>query len=159
VTDILHNNGEQNGDDASCKRCGALLVPGLGRCSTCQSFVAGNQEARVLGLQARQHPAELRLTAEELMAGVIADRGGDAELSTLERAYIRRLGDVEITHQILVQDIAQNGLHKPSGNVRDVYDKFLAGLDRFDRLAQRVGISRRAKRVDLARALSGLDRE
>jgi hypothetical protein len=149
-------DGQQNG--AVCRRCGTPFEPGEGRCVKCKSFALANQEARLSGLRARHHPAELREAAEDLVAGIVADKGGESELSTLQRAYIGRLGDVEITLRILATDIATNGLLTPGGRPREVYDKFLAGLDRFDRLGQRIGLERHAKRVDLARALSGLDR-
>ena len=152
-------DGEKNGTAlGACRRCGTAFEPGAGRCVKCKSFAFANQEARGLGLQAHHHPVELRMTADELMAGVASDRGGDADLSTLERAYIRKLGDLEICIRILTENIAGQGLLTPGGRVRDVYDKLLVGLDRFDRYAQRVGITRKAKRIDLARRLSGLDR-
>ena len=41
------------------------------------------------------------MTADELMAGTVSDLGGDSELSTLEKAYVRKLGDIEITLRLL----------------------------------------------------------
>ena len=84
---------------------------------------------------------------DALIAGIISDRGGDEALSTLEKAYIRKLADVDITIHLLAADIARRGLLTPAGGVRNVYDKFLAGLDRWDRLAQRLGLGRRARQV------------
>ena len=153
-------DGNQNGsvDGTLCTHCGAALVPGAGRCSSCGTFTAGNQEARRLGLQARHHPPELREAADDLMAGIVADRGGQNDLSTLEKAYIGKIGDVEICLRILIEDIARHGLLTPGGRRRDSYDMLLAGLDRFDRYAQRIGIPRKARQIDLAKALSGLER-
>jgi hypothetical protein len=118
-------------------------------------FLTGNQVARRVGLYARQQPEGLREDVERLTAGIVADLGGEGELSTLERAYVNKIGDVEITLRLLAHDIARRGLLTPSGGVRHVFDSLLAGIDRVDRLAQRLGMRRRSKHVDLARTLSG----
>jgi hypothetical protein len=70
------------------------------------------------------------------------------ELSTLEHAYIEKLGDIDVTIRLLTSDIAANGLLTPGGKVRHVYDRLLAGLAAFDRYAVRIGVERRAKRVE-----------
>lgn len=159
--DAPQDDGTQNGSGHGvCGSCGTTYEHGVNKCPnpTCRRWVRANQGARGLGLRAHQHPVELRMVADDLMAGITVDRGGAADLTTLERSYIQKTGSLEICLHILVNDIATNGLLTPGGKVRDVYDKLLAGLDRFDRYAQRIGIERKAKRVDLARVLSGLDR-
>ncbi len=79
----------------------------------------------------------------------MADRGGDSELSTLECSYIRKLADTEIVIRLLTSDIARRGLFRPSGAVRDVHDKLMTALATFDRLAQRIGLARRPRRVNI----------
>ena len=111
-------------------------------------FVKGNQAARRTGVYARIQPAKFRMTADTLMSGVVQDLGGHSELSTLQRSYARKLGDLEITLRLLTSDIAQHGLMTPGGRVRGSYDKLLAGLATFDRYAQRLGLERRQKRVN-----------
>ena len=138
-------------DIGSCKFCGAPFVPGEEVCVKCQRFAPGNQRHRGLGLRAQHQPPEVRMSAEELMAGITSDRGGADELSTLERSYIRKLGDVEICIRLLTSNIAQYGLFTPGGKVRDVYDKLLAGLATFDRYGQRIGPGRNAKVIDIGR--------
>jgi hypothetical protein len=113
-------------------------------------FVPGNQVARQAGIYARQQPADLRERVNELTAGILSDLGGVDELSTLERAYVGRLAEVEVTLRLLAHDIAERGLLTPSGGVRRVYDQLLAGLDRWDKLAQRIGTKRRARPVQSA---------
>lgn len=110
-------------------------------------FLPGNQAARRTGIYARHQSADLRLTVDELMQGIVTDQGGETELSTLERSYIRKLGDLEITIRLLAGDIATNGLTTPGGRVRDVYPQLLSGLTVFDRYAQRIGLSRRARHM------------
>lgn len=120
-------------------------------------FLRGNQAARTIGLYAVQQPTAHQDAVARLTAGIISDLGGGDELSTIERAYVGRLADVELTLRLLAADIAQRGLLTHRGGVRKVYDSLLAGIDRWDRLAQRLGTRRRAKHVDVARELSGLD--
>ena len=110
-------------------------------------FVAGNQAARQTGLYARQQPADVRTAADDLMRGIVSDLGGESELSTLQASYVRKVADIEITIRLLTSDIARHGLLTPGGGVRPVYDKLLAGLDRFDRFAQRLGLERKAKPI------------
>lgn len=122
------------------------------------TFAPGNQVARQHGLYAGQQPAELLAEVDTFAAGVVSDLGGAEELSAIERAYVGRLGRVELTLRLLEQDIAESGLVTPAGSVRKVYAQYLAGVDRWDRLAQRLGMRRRARAVDLARAYMGADR-
>lgn len=132
-----------------CARCSTENPLGAAHCACCGSFLPANQDARKSGIYSRQPPpADLRQKVEGLRAGVIADRGGESELSTLEHAYIEKLGDIDVTIRLLTSDIAANGLLTPGGKVRHVYDRLLAGLAVFDRYAQRIGLERRSKPVN-----------
>ena len=78
----------------------------------------------------------------------VADLGGETCLTTLERSYVRKIADVEILIRLMTSNLVSGGVMTASGSrVRDVYDKLLAGIDRFDRLAQRIGLNRRAKSI------------
>lgn len=99
-------------------------------------------------------PDMLRLSVEEFREAVITDRGGALELSTLEAAYIRRLGEVETVARLLASDLASHGLTTSRGRVRGTFSRWLECLDRWDRLAQRVGTDRRARAVSLSDYLS-----
>jgi hypothetical protein len=141
-------------DDVVCARCSTVNRADDELCSRCKSFLPKNQLQRQHGIYSRlPPPADLRETVAALRAGVISDRGGDAELTTLERAYIEKLGDLEVTIRLLTQDIAVHGLMTKSGGVRNVYDKLLMGLAAFDRYAQRITLERRSKRVESLDAL------
>jgi hypothetical protein len=70
-----------------------------------------------------------------------------------------RLRSLELRARLLDADLEEHGLMTPSGGVRKAHKAFLEAVVVWDRLAQRLGTKRRAKRVDLARALSGLERE
>jgi hypothetical protein len=69
------------------------------------------------------------------------------ELSTLEAAYVRRLSEVETVARLLASDLASRGLMTPRGRVRGTFSRWLECLDRWDRLAQRVGTDRRGRQV------------
>ena len=131
-----------------CARCQTSNPPDAELCLRCKSFLPANQLQRTHGIYSKTPPpADLREKVDELRAGVISDRGGESELSTLELSYVEKLGDIDVTIRLLTHDIAVNGLLTKSGGVRGVYDKLLAGLAAFDRYAQRVGLERRAKQV------------
>jgi hypothetical protein len=132
-----------------CARCQTSNAADDAVCVSCRSFLPANQLQRKTGIYSRQPPPpEIREKADELRAGVIADRGGLSELTTLELSYVEKLGDLDVTIRLITHDIAVNGLMTPGGNVRAVYDKLLAGLAAFDRYAQRIGTERRSRTVN-----------
>ena len=47
-------------------------------------------------------------------AQVVTDLGGEGELSALERAYVAKLRDLEVTQRLLMADIAYRGLVTPT---------------------------------------------
>jgi len=141
-------NGSGNGRNQKvCKSCEASNPSEAGSCVKCGRFLAANRVALRAGIYARYKPADLVMTADQLEAGIVSDLGGVDGMSTLERSYVRKMRDLEITLRLLASDIARNSLLTPGGRVRDVYSAFLAGLDRFDRYAQRVGLERRQRPV------------
>jgi hypothetical protein len=112
---------------------------------------AGNQVARKSGIYSAavkrgEVPTELRLSVDEFRAGLISDRGGASELTTIEAGYITRLCDIEVCCRLLQNDLVTRGMFTAKGRVRSSYDKFLATIDRWDRLA-RAGLDRRARHV------------
>lgn len=142
-----------------CTRCGAVCQPDAGRCPNprCKCFRPHNQVARRTGIYSRVVPADLRLDADQLKDAIVSDLGGVDELSALEVSTVRKLADVEIMLRLLLHNIVQGGLLTPtSGRVRDVYPAFLAGVDRWDRLASRLGLKRRTKAANVAQTFAAL---
>jgi len=90
----------------------------------------------------------LAQTIDEFRAGVIADKGGMENMTTIEIAVVRRLSELEATARLLGADLAQRGVLTPRGRVRGVYRQWLETLDRFDKYCARVGPERRARQVD-----------
>lgn len=92
-------------------------------------------------------PEALRKEMEEFRAALVRDQGGEAELSTVRSAYVRRLGDLETILQLLAADLATRGLTTPKGAPRGTFVAFLNALDRWDKLAQRLGMERRTREI------------
>ena len=138
-------------------RCGAGPHPTHPQMCERGHALPGNQLHRTHGTYsfrdrgAAALPDELRQTVDEFRESVIADRGGSSELSTLEAAYIRRLAEVETVARLLATDLASRGLTTPKGRVRGTFSRWLECLDRWDRLAQRVGTDRRSRAVSSLR--------
>jgi hypothetical protein len=114
-------------------------------------FIAGNTARRLHGVRAFETtgriPDVLRQTVEEFRESVIADRGGPSDLSTLEAAYVRRLSEAETVARLLAADLAARGLFTPKGRVRNTFQRWNEAVVLWDRLAQRVGVDRRARPV------------
>jgi hypothetical protein len=111
-----------------------------------------NQTARKHGVDSAavrrgEVPHELRQSVDEFRAGVISDQGGRTALTTLQAAYIVRLTEIDVCCRMLENDLVRRGLHTKGGRVRSSYDKFLATIALWDRIAQRVGVDRLAKPV------------
>jgi hypothetical protein len=130
-------------------------------------FIVGNQQRRTHGVRSFEQrgptalPDVLRQTVEQFRTAIIADRGGAVELSTLEAAYIRRLSEVEAVARLLAADLARRddlgrpiGLMTARGRVRGTFSRWLEAIDRWDRLAQRIGTDRRAQSMSLTQRLA-----
>jgi hypothetical protein len=119
-------------------------------------FRPGNQASRKHGLYAvkPEDAPDLDVTAlDDFTSGVISDLGGESDLTTLERGYVAKLRSVEALCQLAVRNIEKVGLTARSEAL------LLQAIDRWDRLASRLGKDRRPKdTIDLAKALSGLER-
>jgi hypothetical protein len=130
--------------------CSAEVPAGAERCPRCGVVQPRNALARQHGAYAAEPEPEVQALAERLTAGIVADLGGPAELSEIERGYVRKIAVLEGTLHVFAKDMKHRGLLTRSGGVRRVYEQFLHGLDRWDRLAQRLGTRRRARPVETA---------
>jgi len=121
-----------------------------GMCSN-GHFIRGNSARRLHGVRGFETtgrvPDVLRQTVEEFRESVMTDRGGSSELSTLEAAYVRRLSEAETVARLLAHDLAARGLFTPRGRVRNTFQRWTEAVSLWDRLAQRVGVDRRARQV------------
>ena len=154
-TEPFPKNGPGDGSK-TCARCGSDNDSDAGRCASCQSWLTANQGARKHGSFAKYQPDDILLSADELLMGVLSDKGGAAEMPTLQRSLAAKLAGVDILINLNKQVIVAEGVETPAG--RKAHDRYLQALDRFVQFAGLLGLQREAKRVDLARALSGLSR-
>lgn len=113
-------------------------------------FAARNQAARQHGTFAVHQPPALLEVVDGFETGLLSDLGGESVLSTLERSCVANLRALKMTLMLLAADIETRGLVTPHGGVRRSYAAFLAGVDRFDRLSQRLGMKRRTRKVPSA---------
>jgi hypothetical protein len=108
-------------------------------------FKPGNQAATKHGLYAAKPvevlPAEVQAEIDDFRAGVLADLGDEADLSAIERGYVRRLCDVEALVRLSALNIHKNGFTARSEAM------LLQAVDRWDRIAQRLGTKRRTKNI------------
>jgi hypothetical protein len=92
-------------------------------------------------------PADLKVSVDEFREGLISDQGGVEALTTLQAGYVRRLTEIEVLVRLLQNDLVARGAFTQRGRVRNTFTKFLETVDRWDRLAQRVGVDRKARPV------------
>jgi hypothetical protein len=78
---------------------------------------------------------------------IIADKGGLADLSVIAQADIAKLGDVEMMYRLVIDHLADVGIVTPKGRPRALVTLALKLIDSWDRLAQRVGRERRARKA------------
>ena len=108
-------------------------------------FKPGNQAALKHGVYAAKPvevlPADVQNDIDAFRVEVLADLGGEAELSAIELGYVRRLLDVEAVVRLSALNIARNGFTAKSEGM------LLQGVDRWDRIASRLGMKRRVKTV------------
>jgi hypothetical protein len=112
----------------------------------------GTQRAGVDSI-ARKHPhlksdtAAIRQQIQDKAESHIADRGGRDNLSA---AVTDACGELAFVLFLLSQwreHFIDKGLTTKGGRVRSAYSPYLATLDRYIRLAQLVGLERRARRA------------
>lgn len=99
------------------------------------------------GVKRHEVPTDLRQSIDAFRAGLISDQGGASELSTIQAGYLTRLCDVEVCCRLIQNDLVTRGLFTAKHRVRSTFDKFLLTIGTWDRLAQRIGMDRRARQV------------
>jgi hypothetical protein len=114
-------------------------------------FIVGSQQRLTHGARAFERhgdavvPADVRLSADDFLKGIIADKGGASNLSTFKREYAQRARDLRVMLDLILQELVRNGLTTKGGRVRSAVSKYLEIFDRFDKVAQRLGLERDAR--------------
>jgi hypothetical protein len=103
---------------------------------------------------ARKHPTldeaspELRAAAAQMIDGIISDKGGAENMTTLEQAIARQACELWIMLELFKARIVRCGLVTPAGKVSPSYPQYLAGLDKFHKFANALGLDRRTRDVE-----------
>ena len=136
-----------------CRHCGAGPHPTHAGICEKGHAMRGNQLHRVHGAYSFRDrgdaaiPADRRKTADDMIAGIVADKGGEANLSTLKHEYIQQARTLRVMLDLIGNYLVQNGLTTPRGRIRSAVNKYLEVFDRFDKAAQRIGLEREARQI------------
>lgn len=116
----------------------------------------GNTIAMKHGLHSKQLLSlpDVRAWLDDRVAAITADMGGERELSALQHAAIREAAVVTLILAALSDELLRGGVLTPKGRKRAAASLYLETVDRFIRLSKTVGLERRSKRVDLAKAFA-----
>jgi hypothetical protein len=146
-------NGTSDGVDGGlvCARCSAVNPFGLHRCGTCQSWLVGNPGPTTHGFYSYKAtgalPADLRVSVDEFRDSVVAAQGGLEELDAVpvRAGLCRLLVDCEVGKRLLMNQVIKCGIDSKSGQL--AYDRLLATMDRWQRIAGTLGLERRSRPV------------
>jgi len=114
-------------------------------------FIPGSQQRLTHGARAFERhgdavvPADVRQSADDVLAGVIADKGGLQNLTTLKREYVHQVRNLRVMMDLIASHLVRNGVTTQDGRVRSALTKYLEVFDRFDKCAQRLGLEREAR--------------
>jgi hypothetical protein len=125
-------------------------------CWKCGKTLPANRLAAKHNLYAKVKPLDVIMNSDQLLDGLLSDKGGPNAMSTLQRSLAAKIRDTDILLALNKRTAIAEGVDTPAG--RRAHDRYLAALDRFLRIAALLGLEREARRIDLARALSGMDR-
>lgn len=113
----------------------------------------GNQLHHVHGMYSfrdrgdRAVPTDLRTSADDMLAGIVADKGGAEAMTTLKREYAQQVRTLRVMLDLIGNYLVRNGLTTPRGRIRSAVNKYLEVFDRFDKAAMRLGLEREARQV------------
>jgi hypothetical protein len=114
-------------------------------------FIVGSQQRLTHGARAFERhgdavvPADVRMTADDMLAGIIADKGGANNLTTLKRELAQQARNFRVMLDLILHDLVRNGVTTKGGRVRSAVSRYLEIFDRFDKVAQRLGLERDAR--------------
>ena len=86
------------------------------------------------------------MSADQMLAGLVSDKGGADAMTTLQRSLAGKLRDVDVLCALNKRTIVNAGVDTPTG--QRAHDRYLASVDRFIRLAGMLGLEREARHVD-----------
>lgn len=123
-------------------------------------FTPGNRLSVKHGLHASRLKAELTRARQEFYSQSTADDGGESEIGIRRRSQHQYRARIHVLLLAMAEALETHGLHDRRGKLRVSWLMQVQSLvDRAIRIDQALGLDRRARTVDLARALSGLPSE
>jgi len=134
--------------------CDVVNVPEDAKvCPRCKAWRPKNTGAVTHGVRRYELrgilPEHAQQHVDAFHAGALSDRGGEANVSTIESGYIRRLAQLEGSLELLGDDIARRGVMTERGRPRAAFAAFLKTLETWDRFATRLGLERRQRHLDV----------
>ena len=93
----------------------------------------------------------------EQVEAISADLGGASELSALQRARVREVARLEVILAALGNELLDGGVLTGKGAMRAATTAYLQVLDRFVRVAGRVGLERKARKIPSLEDVMGAD--
>lgn len=143
-----------------CTGCGHVNPAGADQCRNrrCRRTLPGNRLGYRHGLDAAEPDAVLAVMRSEFLAGSLADDGGADEVPTRRRALHEYRARLHVNICAVADALEARGLFDKKGKLRVLWLQRLEGLiTTAHRLDATLGLDRRAKRIDPARQLSGLE--
>jgi hypothetical protein len=142
--------------------CSRPMVPeGAQTCPECHSFQPGNTAALKGGLHSPRAVAallpgqeEIRAALADKRAAVVADLGGEQQLSSIARAEVERYLQLMVLLETLWADLTARGILTTKGKRRAALTAFLQVNDRVDRVVSRLGLERKQKVVSFQQRLA-----
>jgi hypothetical protein len=134
-------------------RCGVENPVDASKCVACGRFLSANRSAEVHGAVtiARRGdgvlPVAARQARQERIERMLVDLGGADELSQLSLGLVDRAAQLSVMLDTYEQDFERRGMWTATGRQRASVTVYLAILDRYDKLAMRLGLERRKKDV------------
>ena len=113
----------------------------------------GGRSRRVRAAQLPQQ-AEIRELLADKRAAILADLGGDAKVSRLQRDLVERYLELDIVATWLGGNLVAEGPLTAKGRTRAALSAYESVADRLLRLATALGLDRHPKKVALADHLS-----
>jgi len=135
-----------HGSRVRCSRCGTDVPAGTTNCTACGCFVPRNEASLRHGLRRyrdnRVLPPELEADVTAFRNELIADQGGVHEMTAVRAGLIGMLVDCEVGRRLLMAEVVRRGIDSRPG--RAAYEKLLSTIDRWARIANTLGLDRRA---------------
>jgi hypothetical protein len=136
--------------DVVCK-CGQSNAPGSKHCGKCGKWLPRNTGAETVGICTYERrgliPDKVRDHEHAFRAQIVADLGGEENITAIAGAYVRHLVHLSVIIELLTDFLRVNGPLTPRGKQRSATTSLISALAAFDRQASRLGLQRRTKHI------------